>query len=84
MHGFQYDVVIDDIIDEVVEPQLRPVIIEAWREVVDVDRDKQVKKVLFRETLMIKTCRKLNVFVFTSGRLFKSGVHMSVFDARAS
>ncbi|XP_020602446.1 uncharacterized protein LOC110041496 [Orbicella faveolata] len=45
MHGFQFDVVIDDIIDEVMEPQLRPVIIEAWRDVVDVDRDKQVKKV---------------------------------------
>ena len=51
MHGFQYDVVIDDIVDEVVEPQLRPVIIEAWREVVDVDRNKQVKKVRFTETL---------------------------------
>ena len=51
MHGFQFDVVIDDIIDEVMEPQLRPVIIEAWRDVVDVDRDKQVKKVRFRGTL---------------------------------
>ena len=47
MQGFQYDVVIDDIIDEVMEPQLRPVIIEAWRDVVDVDRNKQVKKVRF-------------------------------------
>ena len=27
------------------EPQLRQVIIEAWRDVVDVDRSKQVKKV---------------------------------------
>lgn len=45
MQGFQYDVVIDDIINEVMEPQLRPVIIEAWRDVVDVDRNKQVKKV---------------------------------------
>ena len=51
MQGFQYDAVIDDIIDEVTEPQLRPVIIEAWRDVVDVDRDKQVKKVCFRETI---------------------------------
>lgn len=50
MQGFQYDVVIDDIINEVMEPQLRPVIIEAWRDVVDVDRNKQVKKVHFRET----------------------------------
>jgi len=45
MHGFQYDVVIDDVIDEVIEPQLRSVIIEAWRDVVDVDRKKQVTKV---------------------------------------
>lgn len=50
MQGFQYDIVIDDIIDEVMEPQLRPVIIEAWRDVVEVDRNKQVKKVCFRET----------------------------------
>ena len=50
MQGFQYDVVIDDIIDEVMEPQLRPVIIEAWRDIVDVDRNKQVKKVRARET----------------------------------
>lgn len=50
MQGFQYDVVIDDIIDEVMESQLRQVIIEAWRDVVDVDRNKQVKKVHFRET----------------------------------
>lgn len=52
MHGFQYDVVIDDIIDEVIEPQLRSVIIEAWRDVVDVDRKKQVTKVRSRETLV--------------------------------
>ena len=45
MQGSQYDVVIDDIIDEVMDPQLRQVIIEAWRNVVDVDRNKQVKKV---------------------------------------
>jgi len=52
MHGFQYDVVIDDIIDEVIEPQLRSVIIEAWRDVVDVDRKKQVTKVRVIETLV--------------------------------
>lgn len=52
MHGFQYDVVIDDIIDEVIEPQLRPVIIDAWRDVVHVDRNKQVTKVRFIETLV--------------------------------
>ncbi|KAJ7333080.1 hypothetical protein OS493_018252 [Desmophyllum pertusum] len=45
MQGSQYDVVIDDIIDDVTDPQLRQVIIEAWRDVVDVDRNKQIKKV---------------------------------------
>ena len=49
MQGSQYDVVVDDIIDEVIEPQLRQVIIEAWRDVVDVDRNKQVKKVSYRK-----------------------------------
>ena len=41
----QDDSLINSIIDEVMEPQLRQVIIEAWRDVVDVDRSKQVKKV---------------------------------------
>lgn len=50
MQGFQYDVVVDNIIDEVMEPQLRQVITEAWRDVVEVDRNKQVKKVSSRKT----------------------------------
>ena len=41
----QDDSLINSIIDEVIEPQLRQVIIEAWRDVADVDRSKQVKKV---------------------------------------
>ena len=36
---------INSIIDEVMGPQLRQVIIEAWPDVADVDRSKQVKKV---------------------------------------
>ena len=41
----QDDSLINSIIDEVMEPQLRQVIIEAWRDVADVDRSEQVKKV---------------------------------------
>ena len=41
----QDDSLINSIIDEVIEPQLRQVIIEAWRDVADVNRSKQVKKV---------------------------------------
>ena len=41
----QDDSLINSIIDEVMEPQLRQVIIEAWRDVADVNRSKQVKKV---------------------------------------
>ena len=41
----QDDSLINSIIDEVMEPQLRQVIIEAWRDVADVNRSKHVKKV---------------------------------------
>lgn len=41
----QDDSIINSIIDEVMEPQLRQVIIEAWRDVADVNRSKHVKKV---------------------------------------
>ena len=41
----QDDSLINSIIDEVMEPQLRQVIIDAWRDVADVNRSKQVKKV---------------------------------------
>ena len=41
----QDDSLINSIIDEVMEPHLRQVIIEAWRDVADVDRSKQVKKI---------------------------------------
>ena len=45
MKQAQDDSLINSIIDEVMEPQLRQVVIEAWRDVADVDRSKQVKKV---------------------------------------
>ena len=38
------DSLINSIIDEVMKPQLRQVIIQAWRDVAEVDRSKQVKK----------------------------------------
>ena len=41
----QDDLLINSIIDEVMEPQLRQVIFEAWHDVADVNRSKQVKKV---------------------------------------
>lgn len=41
----QDDSLINSIIDEVMEPQLRQVIIEAWCDVADVNRSKHVKKV---------------------------------------
>ena len=43
------------------EPQLRQVIIEAWRDVLDVDRSKQVKKVTDK-TYMLQTSVKFRDF----------------------
>ena len=43
------------------EPQLRQVITEAWRDVLDVDRSKQVKKVTDK-TYMLQTSVKFRDF----------------------
>ena len=43
------------------EPQLRQVIIESWRDVLDVDRSKQVKKVTDK-TYMLQTSVKFRDF----------------------
>jgi len=42
---YKDDDLINGIIDEVTEPQLRQVIIETWREVAEADRNKQINKV---------------------------------------
>ena len=42
---YKDDDLINGIIDEVTEPQLRQVIIETWREMAEADRNKQINKV---------------------------------------
>lgn len=42
--GFQNDDPLDDIIDEVITSELRQVVIDVWQELMEVDKEKQVKK----------------------------------------
>lgn len=42
--GFQNDDPLDDIIDEVITSELRQVVIDVWQELMEVDREKQLKK----------------------------------------
>ena len=42
---YKDDDLINGMIDEVTEPQLRQVIIETWRDVAEADRNKQINKV---------------------------------------
>lgn len=45
MDGFQNDDPLDEVIDEVITSELREIVIDVWREMMEVDREKQVKKV---------------------------------------
>jgi len=45
---YKDDDLINGIIDEVTEPQLRQVIIDTWREMAEADRNKQINKVTNR------------------------------------
>lgn len=45
MDGFQNDDPLDEVIDEVITSELRQIVIDVWREMMEVDREKQVKKV---------------------------------------
>lgn len=44
MDGFQNDDPLDEVIDEVITSELRQIVIDVWREMLEVDREKQVKK----------------------------------------
>ena len=49
------DDVINGIIDEVIQPQLRQVIIELWRDIAESNRNKQIEKVTIMNTLSLAT-----------------------------
>ena len=61
---YKDDDLINGIIDEVTEPQLRQVIIETWREVAEADRNKQINKVTNPMKNFVEQCLQVVLLTF--------------------
>ena len=45
LSAYKYETTLDEIVDEVTNDMMQPVIVEAWKEVIDSHRDTQITEV---------------------------------------